>query len=219
MVSTVAMEVQAGFPPPPPQWRLFRPGGPVHVAPPKPPTGPCLVFGQSHSLDPPPPAIEPDEWLCDLAADDLGVELRRVYGLLQRCSVDLMQCLVRSPSEHQQHLRRLSQIVRNLVSLLHTLRARESRALVLQSLKRQVARKRTFTEAAKVALPRLEARLARAVQGTGDAASEVEEEEEDEDAEVAPAAPPAHSSEPSSEEEDDDDFDSVLLGWKRPKVA
>uniref|UniRef100_A0A7S1RPC1 Mediator of RNA polymerase II transcription subunit 7 n=1 Tax=Alexandrium catenella TaxID=2925 RepID=A0A7S1RPC1_ALECA len=158
--------------------------------------------------------MEADEWLCDPAAEDLGEELLKLHRSLQACNVDLLHCLVRSPSEHGSHLRRLNQIVRNMASLLHSLRAREARALVLQSLRKQVSRKRSFAEAARASLPRMEARLARAMR-SGDAGGE---DDESEGEEPAAAPPPAPGSEPSSSEEGDD-FDSALLGLKQPRLG
>ncbi|CAE8628944.1 unnamed protein product, partial [Polarella glacialis] len=148
----------AAFPPPPPHWRLFGPGK-VLVLPPRPPTVPCYVFGEQLTLEPVAVPVDADEWLCDPEAEDLGAELLSLQRSLQTCSLDLLECLLQNPSEYPVRLRELARILKSMRGLLHVLRAREARALVLQQLREQVARKRKYLEDATSALPGLEERL------------------------------------------------------------
>jgi len=175
--------------PPPPHWRLFEPGGKcVRVVPPKTPaldadgsvavsaasnprsrlfrqpTGP-VVFGETRSLQAPVPRwqLESDERLCDLDAEDLGAEAVRLHRLLRSCGFSLLDCLVRSPSEHPRYLRRFRQLGGNMISLLHRMRTRETRGLVVHHLRRSVSEKRVLVEFLRRGLPGLHARVAVAV--------------------------------------------------------
>merc|ERR1712136_418692 len=78
-------------------------------------------------------------------------------GELKACSLDLLEALVHSPTDHPPHLRRMNQVTKSLAALLHTARSNEGRALVLQHLKMQVERKETLIEELRAELPRLEA--------------------------------------------------------------
>jgi len=146
------------FPPPPPHWRLFGQGQLVHVAPPRPPSGPCFVFGKAHTLDPRSVTLDPEEQLCDFGAD-LGDELLRLQRALRDSSCDLLRCLVENAADHPRHLRHIGQLMDNFRALLHRCREREARLLVILRYREQVARKRAFIADAGAALPGLEARV------------------------------------------------------------
>lgn len=154
------------FPPPPAHFRLFEPTDSTGTAPgvvilppniPPPSTMP-YVFGQPHSLDPPPLPIDQDEMLFD-PDENLRTSLLQLHRELQVGSVALLRCLVSTPSEHEKHARHVGRLMRNLQALLRNVRSREARMLVLQRLRDQVARKQAYVQTASRALPAIEARV------------------------------------------------------------
>eukprot|EP00933_Yihiella_yeosuensis_P025277 TRINITY_DN19631_c0_g1_i1.p1 TRINITY_DN19631_c0_g1~~TRINITY_DN19631_c0_g1_i1.p1 ORF type:complete len:207 (-),score=29.71 TRINITY_DN19631_c0_g1_i1:297-845(-) len=149
----------AAFPTPPPTWRLFRRDSEVAVVPPRPPTGQIFAFGEPLRLEAPTPPIDADEWLCDPEAEDLGKELLKLQRSLESTSLELLEGLLQNPSEHPSHLREFGSIVKNIRGLLHILREREARALLLQQFREQVDRKRRYINDVSIALPGLEARF------------------------------------------------------------
>jgi len=201
------------FPEPPPQWRLFGPDRRCRVAPPKPPAVPVQssssaaaqssrgagplppasasndrqlrVFSQPRLLDLPASNFVPDwdEWLCNADAEDLGAEAVKVHRQLRCCTMQLLECLVQNPSDHQRPLRRFRQLTVNLGALLHKMRIREARALAVQRLRRQVAEKRAIAEELEAKLPLLRKRADDAIAGapSTDAGAETAKEEQGEE--------------------------------------
>lgn len=157
----------SAFPAPPPHWRLFGPSsGNVHVAPPRPPEEQVTIFGRKHGLGPPGQGggaaapEEPDEWMYDPGARDIAAELLQLHEVLQSTSVQLLESITSSaPDEYPRLLRQLTQVMRNQAHVLHQVRERETRAMVLARLKEQVRQKHFLARASEGSLAQLEARL------------------------------------------------------------
>eukprot|EP00913_Durusdinium_trenchii_P003871 g3581.t3 len=127
------------------------------------------VFGEALTLAPRQSVLDAEEWLCNPDAADLKAELLRLQGMLQSSSLELLEAFAHSGSSSstsvggaelaQQRLRRYGNVCKNIAGILTILRDREAKALVLQELREQVARKRAFVEEATTSLPVLKRRL------------------------------------------------------------
>merc|ERR1719379_2805182 len=166
MVDRASAAAVADFSAPPEHWRLFKEGGiPVKVLPPRPPSGEYNLFGCAHSIGSSTSSsnqaevsfgkLDKDERLFDPEAS-IRHELRRLHASLLASSTDILHCMSVNPEDHDRHVRHIRRLVQNLHALLQEARARESKALVLEKLREQVDRKRSFVAEAITMLPELE---------------------------------------------------------------